>query len=298
MMFEMQYKHQCCLAWASVSLVSQHSPVVACRHSPPSRMNIRPIRLQFANITCPRVDGSSALSSFTKISQSQDMIKEQGSLSSHEKKCPNYPLASSKTKLPRHRIGLIHHFDLVLALLLRAKSELSTSMPKVQRSAMASPPSPTSPTSLPTETTTLDAAQFYELFSTKKPSILLHAGSTKADPVVGIAKLHSQHSKFNTIGIGNPEAILEEGEDKAERMVWERLQRMKKWNYRWYEFEFGGKVFTWRRTEDRWYKFLKNMELRAGKEEDGELVAAWRGSQRMNVKRGSFFIKRNDEQVE
>jgi hypothetical protein len=194
---------------------------------------------------------------------------------------------------------------------------------------MASPPSPTSPTSptsLPNETTTLDAAQFYELISTKKlpthqlslsttpetplytiemheplsskkPSILLHAGSTKADPVVGIAKLHSQRSKFNTIGIGNPEAILEEGGDKAERMVWERLQRMKKWSYRWYEFEFGGKVFTWRRTEDRWYKILKNMELRAGKEEDGELVAAWRGSQRMNVKRGSFFIKRKDEQV-
>jgi len=39
------------------------------------------------------------------------------------------------------------------------------------------------------------------------------------------------------------------------------------------------------------------MELRAGKEEDGELIAAWKGSTRMNVKRGSFFIKWKDEGV-
>ena len=80
-------------------------------------------------------------------------------------------------------------------------------------------------------------------------------------------------------------------------MVWERLHRMKKWSYRWYEIEFGGQVYTWRRTEDRWPACLKDMELRAGREEGGELVGAWKGSTRMNVKRGSFFLKRGDEGV-
>lgn len=110
--------------------------------------------------------------------------------------------------------------------------------------------------------------------------------------------MHSKHAKFHTIGIGNPDAIMEDDRDENERMVWERLQRMKKWSYRWYEFEFGGQVYTWRRTADRWLRSLRDMELRVGKKEDGELVAAWRGTSRMNVKRGSFFIKRRDEGVE
>jgi hypothetical protein len=192
---------------------------------------------------------------------------------------------------------------------------------------MASPTSPTSPDSLPTEISNPDPALFFEFISTKnlpihqlflssnpstplytiemheplsskKPSILLHTGSSKTDPVVGIVKLGSQRAKFNTIGIGNPEAVLEEGGDKSERMVWERLQRMKKWSFRWYEFEFGGQVYTWRRTKDRWPKILKNLELRVGKEEDGELIAVWKGSTRMNVKRGSFFIRWKDEAVD
>lgn len=189
---------------------------------------------------------------------------------------------------------------------------------------MASPISPTSHDALPAESANPDSALFFELISakkipthqlflsttrqtplytiemheplsSKKPSILLHAGHSKSDPIVGVAKLGSQRAMFNTIGIGNPDLLLEEGDDKSERMIWERLQRMKKWDFRWYEIEFAGQVYTWRRTEDRWPKFLKDMELRVGREEDGVLIAVWKGSTRMNVKRGSFFIRRKEE---
>jgi hypothetical protein len=187
---------------------------------------------------------------------------------------------------------------------------------------------PNSAVSIHTESPITDASIFYELISTKKmigahhlslsttpntsiytvkafellfkqkPSILLHAGDSTASPVFGVVKLHSQHSMHHTIGVGNPEALLKEGEDKTERMIWERLQRVKKWNYRWYELEFEGQVYTWRRTADRWYKHLKNMELRVGREEDGKLVAVWKGSTRINVKRGSFFLRRREEGVD
>ena len=72
---------------------------------------------------------------------------------------------------------------------------------------------------------------------------------------------------------------------------------MEKWKYRCYEFEFLGEVYTWRRTEDRWYKHLKDMELRMGREEEGRLVAAWRGCTRINVKRGSFYLERRGDGV-
>ena len=111
-----------------------------------------------------------------------------------------------------------------------------------------------------------------------------------------MVKSHFPHGAHFTIGVGNPEVTIEEGEDKAERMSWEKLQRMKKWTYRWYQFEFGAgegrEVYTWRRTNDRWPRRLKNMELRVGKEEGGDLVAVWKGSHGMKVKRGSMFIKR------
>ena len=190
---------------------------------------------------------------------------------------------------------------------------------------MALPISPKS--SLPTESPSLDPALFCEYISTKatlthqislstspstplysikthqslsreKPSIVMHAGADKTAPVVGVVKIHLPHGRHCTIGIGNPEMIIEEGGDKAERMVWEKLQTMKKWTYRWYQFEFGAEgereVYTWRRTKDRWPRRLKDMELRVGKEEDGELVAIWRGSDGMKAKRGSFFIKKRE----
>jgi hypothetical protein len=143
--------------------------------------------------------------------------------------------------------------------------------------------------------TPLYTIKTHESISRHKPSIILHAGDSKSSPVVGVVNLHSQHSKFHTIGVGDPGTILEDGGNKDGRMVWERLQRMKKWSYRWYEFEFEGQVYTWRRTEDRWPVCLKDMELRVGREEGGELVGVWRGSTRMNVKRGSFVLKRSDE---
>ena len=149
-----------------------------------------------------------------------------------------------------------------------------------------------------TPNTSIYTVKCFERLFKQKPSILLHAGDSIASPVVGVVQLHSQRSMHHTIGIGNPETLLEEGGDKTDRVIWERLRRKTKWNYRWYELEFEGQVYTWRRTADRWYKHLQDMELRVGKEEDGKVVAVWKGSTRMNVKRGSFFLRRREEGVD
>ena len=47
----------------------------------------------------------------------------------------------------------------------------------------------------------------------------------------------------------------------------------------------------WRRTNNRWPNRLRDMELRVGEEEEGELVAVWKSSESMKVRRGSMFVK-------
>jgi len=118
--------------------------------------------------------------------------------------------------------------------------------------------------------------------------------------------MHSLHSKFHTIGLGDPNALYREDYfevgERRERMVWERITRNKKWSYNSYTFSYAAadgerKTYTWRRTVDRWYKQLKEMELRAGsvEEVEGEVLAVWKGTNRWNVKRGSLFIRKGEE---
>ena len=132
----------------------------------------------------------------------------------------------------------------------------------------------------------------------EKPSIVLRSGADKQGPIAGVVKIHRPHGRHYTIGIGKPEALIEEGGDSGERMVWEDLQRLKKWSYRSYSFEFGAEgqreVYTWRRTIDGWGRRLKNMELRVGSDDDGELVAVWKGRKAVKVKNGSMFVKRRE----
>jgi hypothetical protein len=134
----------------------------------------------------------------------------------------------------------------------------------------------------------------YELLSSKKPSVLLYAGSSKADCTFSIVKLGHNTPSTTQSGISDPEVILEEGDHKSERMIWERLQRMKKRNYRWYEIEFARVVVYMEENGGSMAEVLERYGIRLRKEEDRQLIAIWNGSTRMNLKRGSFFIRRKE----
>ncbi|KAF8851217.1 hypothetical protein BDZ45DRAFT_808492 [Acephala macrosclerotiorum] len=130
----------------------------------------------------------------------------------------------------------------------------------------------------------------------KKPDIEVHLGADKTGPVLGVVRLQIQGIK---IGIGDPDYILPEGGgDVGDRMVWEVMERLNKWKYNEYSFDYESlrkerKTYTWRRTKAFW-GHMREMELREGAKDDkeGELLAVWRRSEKVNKKRGSLFCKR------
>jgi hypothetical protein len=131
----------------------------------------------------------------------------------------------------------------------------------------------------------------------KNPDLKLHRGSDKSGQVLGVVKIGA---RFDTIGVGDPDAVLEEG-NRVGRIVWERLQRTKKWTYKSYEFEYERGVgrgerqtYTWRRTKNH-FGFLRELELRVGgpEQREGEVLAVFVGTDTRNIKRGRYFIKRS-----
>ena len=131
----------------------------------------------------------------------------------------------------------------------------------------------------------------------KKPDVALHRGNSNDGAVLGVVRLGLREY---AIGIGDPNALLEEG-NVDERVVWERLLRSNKWNHKVYEFEYedgaGGGTrtkFTWRWTNPWILRVPRDLELRVGSPGDveGELVARFRKTDWRSIKRGSFFIKR------
>jgi hypothetical protein len=131
----------------------------------------------------------------------------------------------------------------------------------------------------------------------KKPDVMLHHGDSNAGAVLGVVRLGLREY---AIGIGDPDALLEEG-NAEERVVWERLLRANKWDHKIYEFEYengagGGPrtKFTWRWTNPWFLRVPRDLELRVGSPADGEgeLVARFRKTDWRFIKRGSLFIKR------
>jgi hypothetical protein len=94
-------------------------------------------------------------------------------------------------------------------------------------------------------------------FTPRKPHLILHAGSDKLGPVVGVARL--AHTGPNTIGIGDPEKDINS-------MVWEKLSRTSKWTRATYQFgcmfgEEGRKSFIWQRVRSNPFDDQGNLEL-------------------------------------
>ena len=137
-----------------------------------------------------------------------------------------------------------------------------------------------------------------EAFSRRKYDINLYSGPDANSPIVGVVKMHFQYVRKHTLGIGDPNALLEEG-GSCPTMIWEELRRMDQWVFKRYSFEFEGKgerkTYTWRlRMTGKGLKKLRCMELREGGVEcvDGEVIAAWRGNSPLRFKSGSLFIKK------
>jgi hypothetical protein len=131
----------------------------------------------------------------------------------------------------------------------------------------------------------------------KKPDVMIHRGNSNAGAVLGVVRLGLRE---DAIGIGDPDALLEEG-NVDKRMVWERLLRANKWNHKIYEFEYENGVgggartkFTWRWTNPWFLRVPRDLELRVGSPADGEgeLVARFRKTDWRFIKRGSLFIRR------
>jgi hypothetical protein len=134
----------------------------------------------------------------------------------------------------------------------------------------------------------------HKSLSKKKFDLKIHDGDSKQGIALGVVKLHSRGA---TIGLGDPDAVIEEGRKSGQRMIWEKLERLHKWNHNAYYFEYGSgeerKVYTYRKKFNRWCVF-KSIELRLGGLEavEGELVAKWVGTSKWLLKPGSLFIKR------
>jgi hypothetical protein len=130
-----------------------------------------------------------------------------------------------------------------------------------------------------------------ETLRRKKFDLTVHQGSPDGQ-VFGVAK---RQMRGWTVGFGSPA-----DEFQGKELVWEQLQRPKKFSHKVYYFEFGSgadrKTYTYRKTYGT-LKRLKSMELRAGgvDDEDGELLAKWVGNNGWTMKTGSLFIKRLDE---
>lgn len=127
-----------------------------------------------------------------------------------------------------------------------------------------------------------------ETLRKKKFDLTVHQGSPDGQ-VFGVGK---RQLRGWTIGFGSPAEEIEEGKE----LVWEQLQRPKKFSHKVYYFEFGSganrKTYTYRKGYGT-LKRLKSMELRAGgvEEEEGELMAKWIGNNNWSMKTGSLFIK-------
>lgn len=137
----------------------------------------------------------------------------------------------------------------------------------------------------------------YETITKKKPDVVIHGGDNKSGPVLGVVRLGLRE---HTIGLGDPDALIEEG-NVGERVIWERMRRTNRWNYKSYEFDFesgrsGGErtTYTWKWTNRGMLGMARDMELRAGSpgDEQGELVAVYSRTTWKNVKRGTFSISR------
>jgi hypothetical protein len=144
-----------------------------------------------------------------------------------------------------------------------------------------------------------------------KPELELHLGDDKNGPIVGCAKLHLN---TNEMCIGDYSRVLEEGDDLAERVIWESLVKQReKFKYGLYEFEYGSKAgdggigsqgkrikYTWRRTVCGWAQGMREWELRVGgrETENGELLAVWKREGKMGFKKGRLFVKRRFRDIQ
>ncbi|KAH7390307.1 hypothetical protein BKA64DRAFT_757540 [Cadophora sp. MPI-SDFR-AT-0126] len=135
-------------------------------------------------------------------------------------------------------------------------------------------------------------------FTPHKPDITITSG-TATGPVLGVIKLNALSS--NVVALGDPA--------KTEQMQWERFQSMKDWTHSRYEFEFVDgetgerRIFTWRRTRQRFWDDQPDMELcenvgvgaekSGGEAELGEVLAVYKGCQGFFSRtRGKFHLRK------
>ena len=136
----------------------------------------------------------------------------------------------------------------------------------------------------------------HETISKKKFDLKIHEGDSKKGTVLGVVKLHVRGF---TVGLGDPDKLIEDGGKGGERMVWEKLEKPEKWNHKVYYFEYGSgeerKMYTYRKIVNR-IGALLSMELRLGGVEavEGELVAKWVRGSKWLVMSGNLFIKRRE----
>lgn len=117
------------------------------------------------------------------------------------------------------------------------------------------------------------------------PSITLHAGNTKAGPVLGAVELHSWGS--DEVCLGNPGSV-----NKA----WVSINRGSIWTHSEYSFEFPcgpnqeRTTFIWRRVKTRTFRPMGDMELVAAVRPD-EVLAEYACSGMMSASQAVVKVR-------
>lgn len=117
------------------------------------------------------------------------------------------------------------------------------------------------------------------------PSITLHAGNTKAGPVLGAVELHSWGS--DQVCMGNP---------GSGNKFWTEVTRSSIWSHSEYTFNFRcgpdqeNMTFIWRRVKTRTFRPMGDMELVAAARPD-EVLAEYASSGMMSASQAVVKVR-------
>ncbi|OBT87701.1 hypothetical protein VE02_04056 [Pseudogymnoascus sp. 03VT05] len=117
------------------------------------------------------------------------------------------------------------------------------------------------------------------------PSITLHAGSSKAGPVLGAVELHSWGS--DEVCMGNPGSV---------NKTWTQVTRSSIWTHSEYSFVFRcgpdqePMTFLWRRVTTRTFRPMGDMELVAAARPD-EVLAEYASSGMMSASQAVVKVR-------
>lgn len=128
-------------------------------------------------------------------------------------------------------------------------------------------------------------ASYYAKKHTFSGSVTLHAGDTKAGPVIGAIELHNWGS--DEVCVGNP---------RAGQKVWTQVTRGSIWTHSEYSFPFRcgpdqkEMTFIWRRVQTRTFRPMGDMELVAAARPD-EVLAEYASSGMMSASQAVVKVR-------